>query len=115
MNRLLPREGDVHEMICVGGHSFTIRYGYYSESERHSTDPIPIYPCFISDPRYTDEGYPLVTRIQDACEHYAAGEENAGDGWCADCVHCTSEHTEIGICRCVHRRKQKPLSAAVQA
>lgn len=106
-----PREGDIHEVVCVGGHSFTIRYGYYSELERHSTDPIPIYPCFITKPHYTDEGHPLVTRIQDACEHYHTGGET-GDGWCADCIHCTGGHNEIGICRCEHRRKQ-PMTASV--
>lgn len=106
MNTSTPREGDVHAVECVGGHSFTIRYGYYDESERHSTDPIPIYPCFISNPHYTTEGFPLVTRIQDACEHYFTGEENTGDGWCADCLHYSAGHTQIGICQCEHRRKQ---------
>lgn len=113
MNSHLPREGDIHEVICIGGYSFTIRYGYYSETERSSTDPIPIYPCFISDPHYTEEGHPLVTRIQDACEHYETGEGSAGDNWCADCVHCCSAHQEIGICRCEHRRKQSSLPRAV--
>lgn len=112
MNGHLPREGDIHEVICIGGHSFTIRYGYYAESERETTDPIPIYPCFITAPHYTEEGHPLVTRIQDACEHYLAGEGSAGDGWCADCIHCTSEHAEIAVCHCPHRRKPQPLAAA---
>lgn len=105
MNATPPREGDIHEVIRVGGHSFTIRYGYYTDAERHSTDPIPIYPCFLSDPHYTSEGHPLVTRIQDACEYYSAGDENAGDEWCADCIHCTSAYGEIGICKCPHRRR----------
>jgi len=106
MHAQLPREGDIHEIVQVGGHSFTIRYGYYDESERHTTDPIPIYPCFLTEPHYTDEGFPLVTRIQDACEHYFAGEGNQGDGWCADCLHCSGDQGEIGICQCIHRRRQ---------
>lgn len=106
MNRNVPREGDIHEVVCVGGHSFTIRYGYYTDQERHITDPLPIYPCFITNPYYTQEGHPLVTRIQDACEHYQTGENSDGDGWCADCVHCTGIHEAIGICQCSHRRKQ---------
>ena len=111
MNSHLPREGDIHEVVSVGGHSFTIRYGYYDESERHNADPIPIYPCFISDPHYTREGHPLVTRIQDACEHYMS-EEDTGDGWCADCIHCAGSHFEIGICQCEHRRKHpSPVTA----
>ena len=101
-----PREGDIHEIVQVGGHSFTIRYGYYDAAERNATEPIPIYPCFLTEPRYTSDGFPLVTRIQDACEHYFAGEENRGDGWCADCQHCFGEQGEIGICRCEQRRKQ---------
>lgn len=106
MKNSTPREGDIYEVVCVGGHCFTIRYGYYSETDRHNTDPIPIYPCFISDPHYTQEGHPLITRIQDACEHYMTDEGVQGDGWCADCVHCHSEHKEIGICRCEHRKQQ---------
>lgn len=111
MNSLRPKEGDVHEVVRIGGHSFTIRYGYYCETER-STEPIPIYPCFITTPYYTEEGYPLVTRIQDACEFYHVTEAT-GDGWCADCSHCHGVHHEIGICRCQHRRKPQPQNAAV--
>ncbi|MBR2309088.1 MAG: hypothetical protein IKA47_00950 [Oscillospiraceae bacterium] len=107
MNRKTPREGDIHEVVCVGGHSFTIRYGYYAEEERHNTDPLPIYPCFVTNPYYTEEGYPLVTRIQDACEHYRTEADSDGDGWCADCVHCAGNHDAIGICQCEHRQKQK--------
>lgn len=99
-----PREGDIYDVVHVGGHQFVIRYGFYEESERGESDPIPIYPCFISTPHYTNEGHPLVTRIQDACEHYRT-ETGSGDNWCADCVHCISEHADIGICRCPNRRK----------
>ena len=41
----------------------------------------------------------------DASEEVAPVEENGGDGWCSDCVHCHNAHEEIGICRCTHRRK----------
>ena len=99
-----PIEGDIFDIVFVGGHRFTIRYGYYEEAERGTADPIPIYPCFIKDPHYTIEGHPLVTRVQDACEHYEPTGD--GDGWCADCIHCASEGLEIGICKCDHRRKR---------
>lgn len=105
MKRDLPCEGDIFDIVSVGGHQFTIRYGYYEETERGTTDPIPIYPCFISEPRYTPDGMPLVTRVQDACEHYRTENTQEGDGWCADCIHCLSEQAHIGICRCEHRRK----------
>lgn len=112
MNRNAPREGDIHEVVCVGGHSFTIRYGYYTEEERHITDPLPIYPCFVTNPHFTEQGHPLVTRIQDACEYYQTGENIEGDGWCADCVHCAGNHAAIGICECPHRRKELLHTAA---
>ena len=104
MNTTPPREGDIHEVVHIGDHSFTIRYGYYSDAERCTTEPIPIYPCFLSDPHYTGEGHPLVTRIQDACEHYTPAEGNAGDEWCADCIHCTNAYGGIGICKSPHRK-----------
>ncbi len=109
MDLIKPREGDIYSEIEIGGHKFTIRYGYYSKSERGMTEPIPVYPCFISTPHYTPEGLPLITRIQDACEYYRTQTEDAGDGWCADCIHCDSIQDEIGICQCKHRRK--PLAA----
>lgn len=102
-----PREGDIYDVVHVGGHSFVIRYGFYQDSERGVSDPIPIFPCFLTTPVHTGEGMPLVTRIQDACEHYTA-IQGEGDGWCADCVHCQNWQTEIGICQCTHRRKQPP-------
>lgn len=107
MNAAASREGDVYEIVCVGGHCFTIRYGYYDEAERDVTEPIPIYPCFQTDPHYTEDGFPLITRIQDACEHYYTGDGNVGDGWCADCLYCSGDQGEIGICQCTHRQRSK--------
>lgn len=107
MERVAPREGDVYEVVTIGGHSFTIYYGYYSSAERHNTEPLPIYPCFLTEPRFTAEGRPLVTRIQDACEHYTVSKDSDGDGWCADCQHFSGNHNTIGICQCEHRRLQK--------
>lgn len=107
MERQKPREGDIHEIVSVGGHQFVIRYGYYSEVDRLETEPIPIYPCFLTTPHFTEEGYPLITRIQDACEYYSTGEER-GDGWCADCMHCNITHQQIGVCRC--KERQKPIN-----
>lgn len=111
MDMKIPREGDIHSEVHVGGHKFIIRYGYYSEEERGITEPIPIYPCFITKPHYTPEGLPLITRIQDACEYYETQAEDSSDGWCADCVHCDSIQEEIGVCQCLHRRK--PIAASL--
>lgn len=105
MTNNTPREGDIFDIVNVGGHQFTIRYGYYAEEERSTLDPLPIYPCFLTNPCYTEEGYPLVTRIQDACGHYRTRDQGEGDGWCADCVYCTGNHSAIGICNCPHQMK----------
>ena len=110
MKNNTPREGDIFDIVSVGGHQFTIRYGYYADEERGATDPIPIFPCFLTKPMHTGEGHPLVTRIQDACEHYRAAR-GEGDGWCADCIHCQDWQTEIGICRCPYRRKPQQTAA----
>ena len=103
-----PREGDIFTVLQVGGHSFTIRYGYYTEAERGNTEPIPLFPCFLCDPRYDPDGFPLITRIQDACEHYVPLSGEDGDGWCADCIYCNSGTQPIGICQCIHRRCISP-------
>lgn len=104
MDKRIIREGDVHEVAFVGGHSFMIRYGYYSEQDRHTSEPIPIYPCFVQEPKYTQEGHPLITRIQDACHHYSP--EADGEGWCADCRHACQWNGQIGICRCEDRKQE---------
>lgn len=99
-----PCEGDIFAVVTVGGHDFTVRYGYYDESERSFTEPIPIYPCFIENPRYTPEGKPLITRMQDACEHYNTGNTHPGEGWCSDCIHCSVREHELGVCECPQRQ-----------
>lgn len=101
-----PQEGDIYDVVYVGGHSFTIRYGFYEDMDREGNDPIPIFPCFLTEPKHTKDGMPLVTRIQDACEHYEA-TDGEGDGWCADCIHCQIWQTEIGICNCPERRNDQ--------
>ena len=103
-----PREGDIYDVVHIGGHQFVIRYGFYDESERDDSEPIPIFPCFLTSPAHTDEGHPLVTRIQDACQHYSAAQGD-GDGLCADCTHCRTWQSEIGICECPHH-KIDPIS-----
>ncbi len=102
----VPREGDIYRQITVGGHDFTIRYGFYTDADRLSGDPIPIWPCFIECPRWTYDGYPLITRIQDACEDYLVAQ-GEGEGWCADCTYCHQECEQLGICRCERRRVRR--------
>lgn len=104
-DRLTPKEGELYKQLTVAGHSFELRYGYYEESERDLCPPVVLYPNLIADPRYSAEGYPLVTHVQDACEHCRTADEQEAY-WCSDCIHYSREHREIGVCRCEHRRNK---------
>lgn len=104
MSAPLPREGDLYKVVTIAGHTFELRYGYYEEHERLICPPVVIFPDLISDPRFCPDGHPLVTQIQDACEHYTAGsgEEN----WCGGCAHFCSDQKEIGICKLPEMRRK---------
>lgn len=103
MDRLLPKEGELYKVLNVAGHSFELRYGYYEEHEREVCSPVVIFPDLSAAPLYCPEGYPLVTQIQDPCEHYTAAPDRE-ESWCGDCIHFHSDHPEIGVCRCDMRR-----------
>ncbi len=104
------KEGEIYKTIVVEGRSFEIRYGYYEDYEREKWDPIPIYPNFLESPVYSKDGYPFVTRTQDACIHYIS-RMKSGDSWCADCIHFPDETQEIGICRCIYNNVNNSNSA----
>ena len=87
----------------MAGHLFELRYGYYEEFERDVCPPVVIFPDLQASPLFCPEGCPLVTQIQDACEHYIA-VNGRDESWCGDCVHFSSEHPEIGVCRSPHRK-----------
>ena len=38
------RDGDLYKIAVIADKSFTIRYGYSTESEREKWEPTPIYP-----------------------------------------------------------------------
>lgn len=99
-----PREGDLYKRITVAGHTFELKYGYYEEHERALCPPVVIFPDLVTYPVYCREGYPLVTQIQDTCEHYTATGDSA-ENWCGDCERFYSEHPEIGICRCDQKKR----------
>lgn len=103
MDLLIPIEGQLYKALTVAGHRFELRYGYYEEREREECQPVVIFPDLHAAPRYCPEGYPLVTQIQDPCEHYAPAPGRE-EPWCGDCAHFHSEHPEIGVCRCETRR-----------
>ena len=77
------RDGDLYKIVSLFGKNLHIKYGYYEEYERTHGEPIPIYPDFKKEPIYTDDGYPLVTQMQELCE---MGESKFKEGLCADII-----------------------------
>lgn len=104
MNKI--RDGDLYKTVTVFNKTFELYYGYYDESERQSkyTEPIPIYPSFIDEPMYTEDGYPFATEMQDICRHFLGNE---GEDSCFACRHFQKGEELIGICRCQQRIKEK--------
>lgn len=99
-----PKEGDLYKEVNLFGKTFKLVYGYYEDFERESSDsePIPIYPDFIKNPLYTEDGIPFVTAMQDICEHYVGIRD--GDS-CAECIHFQKCEELFGLCDCSKRRK----------
>lgn len=101
----LPKEGDLYKSVTLFGKIFSLYYGYYEEFERYGryNEPMPIYPNFIQNPVYTDDGTPLVTKMQDICAFYQGeGQEDS----CAACDHFRRIEDLFGICICPQRRQQ---------
>ena len=98
------KEGDLYKTVNLYGHIFELYYGYYEECERHNplVEPMPIYPDFIKEPKYTDEGFPFVTKMQDACKHYKGSRSKFND--CAECEYYKHGDELIGICTCLKNK-----------
>ena len=90
-----PQEGEVFKIIMLGGKSFEIKYGYYEDYERNAGDPIPIYPDFIKEPCYANDGRPFVTQMQDTCK---TASDRHLDGFCVECKHFCYGEDLIGFC-----------------
>lgn len=104
-----PKEGDLYREVAVGGKAFRLVYGYYEDFERESrhNEPIPIYPDFISEPHFTEEGIPLATAMQNICRYYNGKPE--GD-CCSECIYFHKCEELFGLCSCPENRKQnRPL------
>ena len=101
--KVIPKEGDLYKVVNTYGRIFELRYGYYGECDR-KYDPDVIYPDFIKEPVYTDEGEPFVTLMQDACEHYEPNGR-CSDRDCGTCVHTARGHDLIGVCKCEKNKK----------
>ena len=107
----LIREGDLYKSLTVFGKTFHLYYGYYDEQDRRSSyrEPIPLYPDFTKNPRYTDAGEPFVTQMQDPCPCF---EGDASEDGCYACRYYRQGDDLIGACTC-DRMKRAPTAPSV--
>ncbi len=98
------REGELYKIINTHGEAFEIRYGYYEEYERSSPygEPLPIYPDFKANPKYTKDGKPFTTQMQSICGH---GSSKFKEGFCVDCKFFEKGEDLIGVC--LNQRNKK--------
>ena len=93
------KEGELYRVVNVQGTEFELYYGYYEEDDRNNplVEPMPIYPDLLSEPRYTQGGKRIVTRMQDACENYD-GEQDS-DEVCGECRRFKRCEALFGVCQ----------------
>ncbi len=101
------KEGDLYKVITTFGKTFELRYGYYEECDRLSSlcKPVVIYPDFLAEPLYTDEGEPFVTMMQDACKNYKGEKKRTADTTCEECKYFKRGEDWFGICTCAKNKK----------
>jgi hypothetical protein len=94
------KEGELYKEVTISGKTFRLLYGYYESFERESplNDPMPIYPDFIMNPQYTDDGISIVTALQNTCQFYSG--KNDEDSSCVDCVFFQKSEDLFGLCNC---------------
>ena len=93
-------EGELYKEVELYGRTFALYYGYYDECDRQNPlcEPIVIYPDFLKEPVYTEEGEPFVTMVQDACKSYRGETKRTPDTTCADCKYFERGEEWFGIC-----------------
>ena len=96
----VPKEGDLYKVITAYGKTFHLYYGYYEECDRYSkyNEPVEIYPDFIKEPVYTDDGVPFVTAMQVPCRYFKG--ELDEDNTCYQCANYKKCDELLGICTC---------------
>lgn len=96
------KEGDLYKAVTTFGKTFELRYGYYEERDRLNPlcEPMLIYPDFIKERVYTDEGMPFVTMMQDTCKSYKGEARRTPDSTCAECKYFCRGEEWFGICTC---------------
>ena len=102
----IPKEGDLYKIITTYGKTFELRYGYYGDCDR-KYEPNVIYPDFIKEPVYTDNGEPFATMVQDACKSYRGETKRTPDTTCEECQYFQCDEDWIGICTCPKNKKNE--------
>jgi hypothetical protein len=104
-----PKEGDLYKVIHLHGETFEIRYGFYEECDRNNqfAEPIEIYPDFLQCPRYTTDGAPFVTAIQNPCPYFNG--RRTVNSTCEDCSHYQHGEELLGVCACPRNQKTRAL------
>jgi len=102
-------EGELYKEVELHGRTFTLYYGYYEECDRQNPlcEPIVIYPDFLKEPVYTDNGEPFVTMMQDVCKSYRGKAKLTSDTTCADCKYFERGEEWFGVCKCTYNREDK--------
>ncbi len=93
------REGDIYKIVELDGVTFEIRYGYYGDIERAHCEPMPIYPDFIKNPQYAENGEMFVTADQEVCMYFKSKPKASGEGWCDDCEFFDKREDFLGVCK----------------
>lgn len=100
-----PKEGDLFKVLKLHGQTFRITYGYYEACDRENpaVDPMPIYPDFAGNPTYSLDGFPFVTKMQDACKEYQGKQSQSAE--CAECAYYLHGEELLGLCTCPRNQK----------
>ena len=106
-----PKEGELYKVIEAHGKTFELRYGYYEERDRQNPhiEPMEMYPNFIENPLYTDEGIPFVTAMQSICKQFKLKSKECDEGvdnTCYNCSHYEPCQELLGLCKCKARYKK---------
>ena len=100
VNSYSAHEGDVYEVLYVDGGTFEIRYGYYEDFERNTTEPVPIYPDLSKTPVYGTSGSRIVTFMQETCRHFIPVDGDGTENCCGCCRHYPKNKQMINPCTC---------------
>ena len=102
-----PKEGELYKIVTTFGKTFELRYGFYEERDRRNPlcEPAIIYPDFLKEPLFTEEGEPFATMMQDACKSYKGETKRTPDTTCAECKYFKRGEEWFGICTCPKNKK----------